>query len=234
MLAVPEINRTVMPLMSKRRPREKDDGFGYWWASFRTVGSSMAFLRTTISAPSAGTVGSTTRSCLLIRFTFLVGFMDTVAQPRGRGHPNVFALKRHIQHVVVRQGSGRFDLGHFLVGCRDDNFPFSGVLVRPIGDPGVCFKIEIAQSFVGAGPYVIAAGLRGVDEIRCQAAVGGQVIVPIVAVVTAHPEISGGPEHFRIVVVRDVADDDMNQSLILEQDDLHLSIRVGVGLPVAL
>src|SRR5271165_211146 len=155
----------------------------------------MALFWTTGPVSTAVRPLSTTNSCLLIGFTFLVGLMHTVAQPRGRGHPNVFALKRQVQDVVVGEGSWRVDLGHLFVRTSYQNLAMAGVLVGTISNPCVCFEIEVTQAFVRAGPHVVAAGLRGIDEVGGQAAVGREVIKPVVAVVTAHTEIGGRPEH---------------------------------------
>ena len=155
-----------------------------------------------------------------------------MAQPQGCGHPDVFSLKIHIQNVVVREGRGRCEFFFLPSGQVISISPWPVLFAGPVGDPGIGGVIEHAEPLIRAGPDLVAARLGSVDEIGSEAAVLGQIVVPVAAVVSAQAEIGGGPNHLGVGIPGDAGNNDVNQALVLEEDDFHLLVGVGVRLPV--
>ena len=112
-----------------------------------------------------------------------------MAQAFGRRHPDIFALKIHVQDVVVRERSRSVELNLLIIRPGDFNLTETALLTGPVGDPGVGFEVEETQPLVRAGPDFVAARLGGVDEVGSEAAVLIQIVVPVAAVVAAQAEV---------------------------------------------
>ena len=154
--------------------------------------------------------------------------MNPVTQSSGCGDPYVVALKVDTQDVVMSWC--RTDNNLSYIAARIAHGHFRLAVCKGWSIDGPVDAVVIGQSFVRTEPGMIRIdAFHVVRKVRRKPAVFRQKVVPITTVVPAIAKIGRRSEYS--VHIADRGHDLMDQSLILEEHDLILSIRIVILVP---
>src|SRR5215831_2846832 len=151
-----------------------------------------------------------------------------VTQSFGSCNPEIISLEVHTQYIVVGRRCIDGDIGDAAVDVAHVHLRRASLETRPIDGP--VSSVVVGETLVGAEPGAIGVErFYLVGEIAGQAAVFSQEVVPVAAVVAAVAKVSRHPQN--AIDVADRRGDLVDQSLVLEQNDLGLAVRIVVVLP---
>src|SRR3974390_2659294 len=200
-LAVPEMSRVTMLPMSMRIPRENELGLAYSYASLSTprlvmarfsIGSLPTFASSAIRSPTAMLPPGKNELLLL---------PCPVTQSLGRRHPDVIALEVNAEDVVVCRCRLHRNVRYVAIRVAHVHLGRAGLEVRAIHCP--VRAVVICQPLIGAEPRAIGIQrFHLVGEVAGQAAVFGQEVVPVPAIVPAVAKIRGDPQNLVYVTHR--------------------------------
>src|SRR3569833_116662 len=156
--------------------------------------------------------------------------MYSVAYTFGCGNPDVAALKFDSENVAVCGGGGDLDRRDLSVVVADGHLGIARSEGWAIDGP--VDAVDVSEAFVGAEPCVVGVdALYDVGEVAGKAAVLGEEVVPVTAVVAAVAEVGGDPEDVVFFEIAYGRGDFVDESLVFKEDQLGFAIGVVVFVP---